>query len=462
MITTADASLVLARALCCGADFAELFFEHTQTRSMRYLDGRVYEATGGVLHGAGVRVMLGRDCAYATTNDTSLLGLQEVALRAAMALGELRAVGGEEPVKLYQTLVFDRHRAALPLGDVTSKRQVHLLRDLHNAVRDCPGISQAAAGCQLTTQHVTIANSTGLYIRDERNRARVSIQAVAGDGSQNQTAFQGPGALRGAEFLDSIDPEALGRETAEVALTMLHAPECPAGRFPVVMAGGFGGVLIHEACVHSLEATSVSRGASEFADKLGRPIADPCVTIIDDGTIPNAWGSGNIDDEGNQTQRNVLVRDGVLEGFLVDTLGGRKMGMAPNGCARRQSYAYAPTSRMSNTFVEAGQSSEQEMFAAVDHGLYAKRMGGGSVSPATGEFNFAVAEGYWIENGKITHPVRGATLVGRGSEVLMNINKVGREVTFGQGMCGSRSGTVPTDVGQPTLLLRELTVGGRG
>jgi TldD protein len=242
---------------------------------------------------------------------------------------------------------------------------------------------------------------------------------------------------------------------------MVRAEYAPAGKMPVVIANEFGGVIFHEACGHALEATSVAKGASLFANKLNQKVAADCVTSVDDGTIPNAWGSSNIDDEGTLTQRNVLIENGVLKSYLVDRFHAKKMNTKPNGCGRRESYKYIPTSRMSNTFIAAGKYLPEEIISATDYGLYAKRMGGGSVHPATGEFNFAVMEGYLIEKGRIVKPVRGATLIGKGIDVINNIDMVGNDLARGQGMCGSISGSVPADVGQPTIRVKELIVGGR-
>ena len=230
---------------------------------------------------------------------------------------------------------------------------------------------------------------------------------------------------------------------------------------PVVMDGGFGGVIFHEACGHSLEATSVAFGTSEFCGKLNTQIASPIVTAIDDGTMANEWGSTNIDDEGNPTSRLVLIENGILKNYMVDRLNGRRMNMAPTGSGRRQDYTFAPTSRMRNTFIAPGKDDENEIIATAGDALFAKKMGGGSVNPATGEFNFAVAEGYLIRDGRIAEPVRGATLIGRGADVLMKIDRVGSRMWMAQGMCGSMSGSVPTNVGQPRIRISEMTVGGR-
>ena len=243
---------------------------------------------------------------------------------------------------------------------------------------------------------------------------------------------------------------------------MLYAEECKSGKMTVVVHNAFGGVLLHEACVHSLEATSVAKGLSVFTNKIGQKIASDIVTAVDDGTLKNYWGSLNVDDEGKRTQRNVLIENGILKSYLVDYKNSRKMNHPTTGSGRRQSYKYSPTSRMTNTFFENGSSTFEEIIAATEYGLFAKKMGGGSVNPITGEFNFNVSEGFLIENGKITKPVRGCTLVGSGAEVLMNIDMIANNLSTGHGMCGSASGSIPTDVGQPTIRVQNMTVGGRG
>ena len=225
---------------------------------------------------------------------------------------------------------------------------------------------------------------------------------------------------------------------------------------------GFGGVIFHEACGHGLEATAVARNASVFAGRLGQQIASPLVTALDDGTIPNGWGSAEMDDEGTPTAKNILIENGILRSYLVDRLNSRRMHTAITGSSRRQDYRFAPTSRMTNTFIANGKSTPEEIIAHTEFGLYAKQMGGGSVDPATGSFNFAVLEGYMIRNGRIAEPVRGATLIGKGAEVLRDIDMVGNNLKRAQGMCGSKSGSIPTDVGQPMIRVSSMTVGGRG
>jgi TldD protein len=229
----------------------------------------------------------------------------------------------------------------------------------------------------------------------------------------------------------------------------------------VAIENGFGGVIFHEACGHSLEATQVGIGTSEMCGKLGMQIANEKVTAIDDGTIKNAWGSVNIDDEGNPTQRNVLIENGILKNYMIDRLGSRRMGMPMTGNSRRQNYLYEPTSRMTNTFIDNGPDKNEDIIASIEYGLYAKEMGGGSVNPLTGDFNFSVREGYMVRNGKICEPVREASLIGKGSQILKDIDMVGQNLATGQGVCGSSSGSVPTDVGQPLIRVKKITVGGR-
>ena len=243
---------------------------------------------------------------------------------------------------------------------------------------------------------------------------------------------------------------------------MLTAKECPSGNMPVVIGNGWGGVLFHEACGHPLEASAVSRGLSCFAGKEGQMIASPLVTAVDDSTIPQEWGSIDIDDEGNFGTKRVLIKDGKLVNFMIDDFNGRRMGREGNGSCRRQNYKYCPTSRMSNTYIDNGKSTPEEIIKATKLGLYAVSFNGGSVDPTTGEFNFGCSEAYIIRDGKVAEPVKGATLIGKGEEILLKIDMIANDLAFGQGMCGAASGSIRTNVGQPTLRVSEMTVGGRG
>ncbi len=460
MISKSAAERVLARSLATGGDFAELFLEDTRRMGLSLVDDLIDDAATGRSHGAGIRVYKNLESVYVHTNDTSEAGLMQIARQAADALGEGNIA---RDVHLVGSVVTNIHPIRQLPVDVAAAKKTKLLHDACRAAKDVdPAIKQVIAGLIAWETDVTIANSEGLFVGDKRVYTRARVQAVASNGTENQTGSEGPGAMRGFElFEDTVDIEAAARKAAQRAVLMLSAEECPAGQMPVIMGGGFGGVIFHEACGHSLEATSVALGASEFCGKLGQQIASPVVTAIDDGTLPGEWGSLNIDDEGTPTTRLVLIEKGILKNYMIDRLNGRRMGMPVTGSARRQDYTFAPTSRMRNTFIDAGTDDEDEIIATAGDALYAKAMGGGSVNPATGEFNFAVQEGYLIKDGKIDRPVRGATLIGRGSEVLMKIDRVSRNLSLAQGMCGSLSGSIPTNVGQPMIRVSSLTVGGR-
>jgi TldD protein len=325
-----------------------------------------------------------------------------------------------------------------------------------------PEIRQVRANLIYWDSEGQIANSEGLFTGDRRVYTRVACSAVAEGNGESQSGSASPGAMMGFELFEGrVDVAEQARIAAKRAVTMLHAEPCPAGVMPVVIDGGFGGVIFHEACGHSLEAQAVAFGNSEFAGRLGERIASPIVTAVDDGTLPGEWGSLNIDDEGTPTTRLVLIQDGVLINYMVDRLNGRRMNMAPTGSSRRQDYTFAPTSRMRNTYIAAGSDDEAEIIATCGDGLYARSMGGGSVNPVTGEFNFAVAEGWLIRDGKVDRPVRGATLIGKGAEVLKKIDRVGSNMWMAQGMCGASSGSIPTNVGQPMIRVTDMTVGGR-
>lgn len=451
---------MIAEALSTGGDFAEIFVEQKRNTTMTLVGGKVEESVAGRDFGIGIRIFSGLNSVYAYTNEHTRDRLLPLVKQAAAAVRGAQST----QVTLDLTKAPASHTHAIqqmPL-DVPASRKVQVMRQAYAAAREfSPEISQATVRYLDEDQEVLIANSAGTFAEDRRIRTRLAIQAVASNGSQMQQGFYGPGAHMGFEFYDHIDVTRYAREAARIAVTMLHAEECPSGRFPVIIDNEFGGVIFHEACGHGLEATSVAKKASVFADHLGEQIAPSIVTYIDDGTLPNLWGSQSLDDEGEPTRRNVLIENGVLKGYLIDKLNARRMGMAPTGSGRRQSYKFAPTSRMTNTYIAPGQHSPEEIIANTEFGIYTKYMGGGSVNPATGEYNFAVMEGYMVRNGKIMEPVRGATLIGTGFDTLSKVDMVGNNLGHGQGMCGSLSGSIPVNVGQPMIRVSELTVGGR-
>ena len=450
----------LLAGLSTGADFAEIFIENTKKTNIAMINSVIEQAASSMDFGIGIRLLLGNKAVYAYTNDTGERNLINIAKEAASALkGQKNCTPFDFTVKNPAVI----NPIEIQPDTVSKEQKAHNLHIATQAAKSySKSITQIRSSYSDMTQNVCIVNSEGLWTTDTRVRSRIHIEAIASSSSEKQSGVCSPGGSLGFELFNQLNLTALGEEAARTAVTMLEAKPCPSGKMTVVIENGFGGVIFHEACGHSLEATAVARNASVFAGKLGEKIASHLVTAIDDGTIPNAWGSAAVDDEGAPTQKNILIENGILKSYLVDKLGGRKMGMGPTGNSRRESYRFAPTSRMTNTYIAAGRSTPEEIIAGTEYGLYAKKMGGGSVNPATGAFNFAVLEGYMIRNGKIAEPVRGATLIGKGSEVIMRIDMVGNNLLRAQGMCGSISGSIPTDVGQPMIRVSEITVGGRG
>ena len=459
MITKSIAESVLACAMSTGADFVELYGEITRSNSVSMLDGKIDRVTDNLISGVGIRAFLGTKTVFASTSDISREGLLKCAASVAAVMGEVKK---DLQIVLKETLFPNIHPARIIPSSVDAKERADLLRAGCFAAKEYDAAISQVSGTLAGVDHsILVANTEGLYTTDRHVRTRMAISAVASEGGETQSGSHSPGAGMGLELFESIDPKEIGREASRQAMVNLRADYCPAGTMTVAIENGFGGVIFHEACGHSLEATSVAIGASQMAGKLGQQIANLKVTAIDDGTIPGAWGSVNIDDEGTPTQRNVLIENGVLKGYLIDRLGSRRMGMPMTGSGRRQSYTYEATSRMTNTFIDNGPDKNEDIIASMENGLYCRKMGGGSVNPLTGAFNFAVTEGYLVRNGKICEAVRGASLIGTGSEILQNIDMVGQNLERAQGMCGSASGSVPTDVGQPMIRVSTITVGGR-
>lgn len=459
MISKAIVESVLSCAMSGGADFVELYGEITRNNAVTMVDGKIDRVNDTLISGVGIRAFLGTRTVFASTSDTSREGLMKCARAVAAAMGEIKQ---DICVRLTERMLPNIHPALIVPSSVDAKVRADLLRAGCFAAKEYdPAISQVSGTLSGVDHSILVANTEGLYTTDRHVRTRIAISAVASAAGVNQSGSDSPGAGMGLEFFDLVDPKNVGREAARQATVNLRADYCPAGNMTVAIENGFGGVIFHEACGHSLEATAVAIGASQMAGKLGQQIANPKVTAIDDGTIPGAWGSVNIDDEGTPTQRNVLIENGILKNYMIDRLGSRRMGMPMTGNGRRQSYTYEATSRMTNTFIANGNDKNEDIIASIENGLYCRKMGGGSVNPLTGAFNFAVTEGYLVRNGKICEPVRGASLIGTGSEILQNIDMVGQNLATAQGMCGSSSGSVPTDVGQPLIRVSKITVGGR-
>ena len=450
---------ILTEALSTGGDFAEIFVEKKSSSNLFMIDGKVESSISGRDFGIGIRIFKGLFSVYGYTNDMNEESLLKATKKIASSISGTKE---DITINLIKQDIENINKIQIYPQDIKKSEKIELMKIASHSAKDYDKhISQVRVSLGDVKQNILIANSEGLFTTDERVRGRISIESVATDGNDMQTGRVSPGASAGFEFFRNTDIEAEAREASRIAKTMLFASYAPSGKFPVVIDNRFGGVIFHEACGHGLEASSVAKGNSIFAGKMGQMIASPLVSAVDDGTLPNEWGSLTIDDEGHKTQRNLLIENGILKGYLVDKLNGRRMGIKSTGSGRRESYKYAPTSRMTNTFILNGKSSFDEIIKNTEYGIYAKNMGGGSVNPATGDFNFAVMEGYIIRNGEICEPVRGATLIGNGGEVLKKIDMVGNNLGFGQGMCGSSSGSIPTNVGEPTIRVSEITVGGR-
>jgi TldD protein len=459
MINPAMIEKLLDQALSTGADFAEIFCEESRRSQLSMANGEIDKAMSGLDSGLGLRLWQGERCLYTFSNDLTEDSLFELVRVTAAALADPRQ---ETARNLERQLVRSSHPWQIRPSTVAKPEIVRKLRSASDSARAVDSlISQTRASLATSENQILIANSQGLLVEDERLYCRFAIETVASSETEKQTGFTAPGARRGYEWFQELDCDQLAVQAATTAVTMLKAELCPSGQMPVIIDNGFGGVIFHEACGHSLEATSLARKASVFQDKQGQQIASPLVTAVDDATLPHEWGSRDIDDEGTPTRQIVLIKDGILQDYMVDRHNGRKLGLESTGSARRESYRYAPTSRMSNTYIAAGKHDPADIIKSTPSGLYARTMGGGSVDPASGEFNFSVLEAYLVRDGQIAEPVRGATLIGKGADILMKIDQVGNNMKMAQGMCGSVSGSVPANVGQPMIRVSQMTVGGR-
>jgi TldD protein len=449
----------LHSALQRGGDFAEVFAEDRTSSTARFDDGRVEELVSGRSRGAGVRVVRGETTGYAHTADVSEPGLRAAADAAAAAARD--GDGGDRVVALERRVVTPTHEVTQTPEGVAKARKVDLLQRADDAARSAgDAISQVSAAYADGRRHILVANSDGLLAEDDQVRTRFLVQCVAVADTGMQTGLEAPGRSIGFELFDEIEPEEIARTAARRALAMLGARPAPSGPLPVVLRKGAGGVLFHEACGHGLEADLVGRDASVFKGKVGEQVASPLLTVVDDGTYAREWGTLAIDDEGAPASRNVLIEDGVLTDFMWDLVRARRDGRASSGNGRRETYQHLPMVRMTNTYLLAGQDDPDDIIASTPNGLYCAALGGGQVNTATGDFVFGVTEGYLIENGKITEPVRAAQLIGNGPETLRLVDAVGSDFDTWAGTCGKDGQGVPVSAGQPTLRVAELTVGG--
>ena len=462
MISKKLAIDILNEATSTGADFAEIYYEDTLSKNVSLENGRVEGVGSNVINGVGIRLLQNNRSVYGYTNDLTKKGLFKLVSSLKASFSSKRIV--EPLANIKKIKVKNIHKVEIPLESVSNEEIISYLKNASSIISNYDKrISRVIAGLAITHNDVTIFNSEGKTWNTTRIYGRLALSSIAVDEGKIESRFDGPGTQAGWEFFTkTLNIEKLAKEHAEKLILMLEAKECPAGKYPVVIGNGWGGVIFHEACGHQLEATSVAKGLSVFSGMKGQMIANPIVSAYDDGSLSNEWGSNSLDDEGNIPQKNELIKEGVLTGYLVDNFNGRRMGEKGNGACRRQSYKFEPTSRMSNTYIAPGKNTPEEIIKSTKLGLYAVSFGGGSVNPSTGDFNFGCNEAYIIKDGKILCPVRGATLVGNARDILKHIDMVANDTGFGQGMCGSASGSIPVNVGQPTIRVDEIVVGGRG
>jgi TldD protein len=455
LLDPAVAERVLARALAHGGEFAELFAERRAGFTLAIDESRIESVQSGAEEGAGVRVLSGGTTYFAHVDGLDPADLERAADEAAAALRGDRA----EPRPL-RAEASAPHSVEQPPQGVPAARKAALLRELDERARSsAPEIAQAMASYGEARREVVVANSDGLLSGDDRTRVRIGAQAVARRGDRVETGSETLGGHRGFELFDD-DPAGIAGEAARKALTLLDAGPAPTGSMPVVVGGGFGGVLFHEMTGHGLEADHVQKGASVYAGKLGESVAQPLLTAYDDGSMPGEWGSDAIDDEGTPTQKTRVIEEGRLVSFLYDRQSAGRDGVASTGNGRRESFRHLPIPRMTNTYIAPGEAEPEAIIGEVEKGFYAVSFAGGQVDPATGDFVFGVNEGYLIEGGKVTRPCRGATLVGNCLQALAAIDAVGNDFWMKTGMCGKGGQKVPVGTGQGHVRIAAMTVGG--
>src|SRR5580700_1797181 len=461
-ITERDLERYLDEALSRGGDYADLYFEYLATSSISMDESIVKTATQGVSLGVGVRVLSGERTGYAYSDDLSPDAITKAA-RVAACIAAGPATVEKMPLQegprrnLYPVIVAPTETAFIERVDLV-KRADKCARAYD------PRVFQVQATYADSLRHVMVATSDGVLNFDRQPMARLNVRALARqEGGPPQSGHSGGGGRVGLEFfLNEKTPEHFATEAARQAVVQLTAVEAPAGEMTVVLGAGWPGILLHEAVGHGLEADFNRKGTSAFTGRIGQQVASPLCTVVDDGTIRSRRGSLNLDDEGSVTQRNVLIENGILRGYLQDKLSSRIMGSPQTGSGRRESYAHIPMPRMTNTFLMPGESDPADIIRSVSKGLYCANFGGGQVDITSGNFVFSASESYLIEDGQLTRPVRNATLIGNGPEALRHVSMVGSnlELDEGMGVCGKEGQSVPVGVGMPTIKIDKMTVGG--
>ncbi|GAB1400500.1 TldD/PmbA family protein [Aminivibrio sp.] len=442
----------LAALKGAGADFADIYFEIASSHSYSFDDGTFEEISSSNSEGVGARVLRKDGTAMAHAPGVLLSTAFDCLRKASGELGGVLPQGGGSPVR-----VMDRE-APLPSPDFS------FFSPLDRRIRNgSMWVKQVSMNLSTLAKSFTVFTSDGVLAGDRRKYTYFSVEVVVEKDGVIQTGYESEArALPSRETFASFSPQKTAERALSRALLMLDAPECPAGSMPVLLSGEAGGTMVHEACGHGLEADIIQKDYSVYRDRIGCRVASPLVTLVDDGSLPGFLGSSAWDDEGTPCGRTVLIDKGILKGYLTDITSARRGNLPLTGNGRRSSYRAVPQPRMTNTFIEPGTSSLEDMIRSMDRGLLVKKMGGGEVNPTSGDFVFQVTEGYLVEGGKIVSPVRGAVLTGNGPEALLSIEAVGSDLHFLPGMCGKGGQNVPVTDGQPSLLLRNIVVGGSG
>ncbi|HOP65932.1 MAG TPA: TldD/PmbA family protein [Bacilli bacterium] len=439
-------------SLTTGADFSEIFYENFQNRSITFLNNKIDKVNTSYAEGVGIRLALKDNILYADTNTITKENLTKI-------ITKLKDNFNSKP-KL-ENVVLKSAGKKRQYTDMTDKDKKEFLETINKIAREYDKrVIEVKIVFDILKKEIIIANSLGKYITEDRNYTGVRISITVSENDKVEKSSEMYRFFDDTSFIKKIDLETEIKKIVDSAINKLKAVYIKGGKMPVILESGFGAVIFHEACGHAMEATAVAKNLSVLNGKLGKKIASKKVTIIDDGTIPNLWGTTTYDDEGNKTRKNILIKNGILKSYLVDYLNDRQMKHGLTGSSRRQNFRFAPTSRMNNTYLAPGTDKIADMFKNIKYGLYAKKLGGGSVDTATGDFNFLVEEGYLIKNGKIATPVKMASLIGNTLEILSNVEMVSDDLKYSSGGCGSESGWVPVTIGQPTVKISSILVGG--
>ena len=447
-------------ALSRGGDYADLYFEHRQTSSINFEEQKVKTAAGGITQGLGVRVLAGDSTGYAYTEDLSLDSMRQAAATAAKICHRDDKVA---PVDIADAGGPDRYRIGRPSIEIASADKLAIIHRADEAARAYdPSITRVTISFVDEVKSILVATSDGRVTADFQPMLRFKVQCLSEVGSSRQTAVDGGGGRLGMEYFVDHAPEEVARNAARQAVILQQGVEAPAGTIPVVLGAGESGILLHEAVGHGLEADFNRKKTSNYSDRVGQVVASELCTVIDDGTIDHHRGTINVDDEGNAGKKNVLIEGGVLQGYLQDRISARHFGVEPSGNGRRESFRCYPMPRMTNTYMLPGESTPDDIIRAVKKGLYCKAFSGGQVNISKGDFVFSVTEGYLIEDGQITHPVKNVNIIGNGPDTLSKVTMVGNDFQLSDGRwtCGKDGQSVPVGVGMPTVLVSGITVGG--